>query len=684
MKLSSTVIDTALPFARAEDGSAITGAAAAHTPLGEDGAEIVLTVTSPAPVPLGEIGLRLVVPPSFLGNDLEAVRVFKHNYQSWGATYALGLGEADFRASDPINRSWTRSTPAQVPPGEIESDGFLLVCGTGGQHLLIGFLTALRHFGAVVIRREGAQVVVEAYQQTEGRALAAGETFTAEPLAIYQGDDPWTLLENYADEVGQRMGARVPDAAPVGWNPYYFYYCKDTADDFATNARRLTELRPMLPATYLSTDEGPSPNRGDWFAPSERYPGGVAWAVALALDAGFAPGVWWTPFTVSASWGHLCEHADWMLRDAAGVPVPTGIEEHPGQQYLALDASHPEVLDFLRETTRHYVALGARLLKLDFCYAGALQGKRYDAAATRVTALRNALRVIREACGEDVLLLGCGMPVMPAIGLVDCNRIGQDFQPYWDAPNGDKNLFGRDMPHRNILTRGFTHRRWYLNDPDCLSIRQDSTQLTEAEAFCSLHIVGMSGGPIFYSDNLVTLAPERVDWYAFASPPVCWERGPIPLDLLERETPTMMLAQGEDYWTLLLYNDTREPREFNVWLGNHLPADEYVLFEVHQHQVIGEMHAYVSLTLPVEPHSVRYFRLTPRRSHPQVVGDSLHISQGSGVKLRESYQDGELYIELDLPGQRRGAVYVYDSRTGELTSLPVEGNGKRELRYSGL
>jgi hypothetical protein len=29
-------------------------------------------------------------------------------------------------------------------------------------------------------------------------------------------------------------------------------------------------------------------------------------------------------------------------------------------------------------------------------------------------------------------------------------------------------------------------------------------------------------------------------------------------------------------------------------------------------------------------------------------------------------------------------VYVYDSRTGELTSLPVEGNGKRELRYSGL
>ncbi|HEY3398459.1 MAG TPA: glycoside hydrolase family 36 protein [Armatimonadota bacterium] len=645
--------------------------------------EFTVRVSAPSPARIAEAGVRLQLSAEFVGPRVGQMRVFKHNWQSWGATYSLSLEEPDFRANDPINRSWTRNTPAEVPPGEIESDGFILLRGTDGQHLLLGWLTAFRYLGAAVLTQTPTGVELEVFQATENAPLAAGETLELEPLGLWTGADPSALLAAYADEVARRMGARVPDHTPVGWNPYYFYYCKDTIADFRANARCLAELQEQLPVRYLSTDEGPSPNRGDWFAPSARYPEGVAEPVRIAHDLGLDPGIWWTPFCVSPDWPALAEHPDWLLRDASGQPVPVGISDHTGP-YLPLDASHPGVLEFLRATTRRYMQMGVKLLKIDFCYAGALPGVHHDPTATRVTALRQGLQVIREECGDQALILGCGMPLQPAVGLVDLCRIGQDFQPYWYAPRGDKNLFGRDMPHRNILTRSFLHRRWFLADPDCLSIRQDETELTETEARSSLHIVGLSGGPLFYSDRLPTLSPERLDWYSFAGPPPVWREGPTPLDLLEGETPTITLAAGENYWVLLLYNPQAEEQTITAALAGHLPAGEYVAWEPLAPQIAHRCGPEsLTLSLPVPAHGTRLLRLTPRRPYPFVVGDTVHISQGAALGLREDYHRESLLVSGHSELRRHGAVYVYDPARDACVALPFTGPGHWSAEYPG-
>ena len=64
--------------------------------------------------------------------------------------------------------------------------------------------------------------------------------------------------------------------------------------------------------------------------------------------------------------------------------------------------------------------------------------------------------------------------------------------------------------------------------------------------------------------------------------------------------------------------------------------------------------------LEVGPQGCRLLSIRPARPHPQVVGTTLHYTQG-GVELRSEQWDAEartLTVELALPGEHRGSVFV--------------------------
>jgi alpha-galactosidase len=52
---------------------------------------------------------------------------------------------------------------------------------------------------------------------------------------------------------------------------------------------------------------------------------------------------------------------------------------------------------------------------LDFIYAGALPGMRYE-PIDRHVGYRRAVERIRSVAGDDVMLVACGAPVIPSIG----------------------------------------------------------------------------------------------------------------------------------------------------------------------------------------------------------------------------------------------------------------------------
>jgi alpha-galactosidase len=61
---------------------------------------------------------------------------------------------------------------------------------------------------------------------------------------------------------------------------------------------------------------------------------------------------------------------------------------------------------------------------------------------------------------------------------------------------------------RNTLSRSFLHRRLWLNDPDCLMLRTDKTQLDAEQVRAWALAVGVSGGMALVSDDLALLGPD--------------------------------------------------------------------------------------------------------------------------------------------------------------------------------
>jgi len=202
---------------------------------------------------------------------------------------------------------------------------------------------------------------------------------------------------------------------------------------------------------------------------------------------------------------------------------------------------------------------------------------RWAETAERV---RAAFAAIRRGAGDDAFLLGCGAPLANVIGLVDGMRIGPDVAPNWE-PSPDHvgmNGYEETSPStrnawQSTLARSFLHRRFWLNDPDCIMLRTEHTDLAPESARAWALAVGASGGMALVSDDLSLLGPaERelldevvtlgrmVDDEIRAGAPA-----PSSPDLMDHRTPTTLVAGANrlagvpDAGTAELHHDREQP-----------------------------------------------------------------------------------------------------------------------------
>ena len=86
------------------------------------------------------------------------------------------------------------------------------------------------------------------------------------------------------------------------------------------------------------------------------------------------------------------------------------------QVCYALDLTHPEVIAWLGDLF-HTICddWGYDYVKIDFIYAGAIDGIRHDPNVTRAQAYRRGLEAIRDAVGNR-FILACGNPIGPSVG----------------------------------------------------------------------------------------------------------------------------------------------------------------------------------------------------------------------------------------------------------------------------
>lgn len=531
-----------------------------------------------------------------VGEDARRWRIYRNGYQSWSGTWTIGVAERDREMPTTFARTAATDARHAAPTatGHVRSDAVsAIVDPVSGDALALGFTTLADAFTFVEVQAPGGTYPeLSAWVDLDGTVLDSGAAtpwYALRVAAVSGSHSAGTVaLRRVAEAAGTAMGARGVDRHhPGGWCSWYYYFTKVTEADVLTNLAVLAADGPdgaTYGCEYVMVDDGHQTAIGDWLTTNEKFPSGMA-EVARRINAeGFDAGIWWAPLLASARSRVAAEHPEWLVRNERGRPILGLLNAGWGltTPIRVLDTTHPAVIEHLAGVARTIgQEWGYAIQKLDFLYAAALPGVRHDPVATRAQALRRGLDAVRAGAGTDAFLLGCGCPLGPAVGVVDAMRIGADVTPSWTSLVGHtvgRGRHGLSTFHAllNTLTRSVLDGAWFLNDPDCLMVRDTDTTLTEDEVRLLCTVFAMTDGMVVLSDRLDRLSAERRAMVARARS-LAGGR-PEVVDLFERALPELVVSRHPDGRVDLgLLNLTDRPRPGAVdltrlGLADHVPA----------------------------------------------------------------------------------------------------------------
>ena len=522
--------------------------------------------------------------------------------------------------------------------------------------LVIGSLRTDRFFCDIRLHcREGDETLgrLSLTFPMEGTALAPGERLDLPPILVGDGHDTYRLLEAYGDRAAVEMGARVPATVPSGWCSWYYFYNRVSEADIVANLETMRATNH--PADYVQVDDGYQSHTGDWLVPNEKFPAGMASLAARISEAGYRPGLWLAPFVMHRESVVLRDHPDFALATSAGEPL--FIETWLGP-CAVLDCTHPGAAAWLGETVRTVREWGYTFLKLDALAFAAQPGDRVRYQQPGTTALQNVrrgLEIIRAAAGDDTFILGCTCHFGPAVGLVDAMRVGPDVKATW--ADGPRPSVRHAM--RMSLQRNWMHRRWWLNDPDCLVLRDTDTELNRGEVHFLAAAVALSGGLVVSSDNLPALSEERATLTRSLVPAA--GVAATPLDPGEGPVPSAWRARIDDTRSLVGVLNWSEGSRW-VSPNEYLEPGE-VAFAPWSGQVLGKG------DLLLQPHEGTLWQVSAPSPTPRLVGDTGHISY-DGLYVRPV--SGRLQLRNDSDRSRtvaveaRGRITLHELAPGDV------------------
>jgi len=345
----------------------------------------------------------------------------------------------------------------------------------------------------------------------------------SDPILLLYGDDGTATLRKALTAAGHASGARSFPTVPRGWCSWYHLGLAVTETDITRHAAFVAKRMPELVKTsangfrpVIQLDDGWMPRWqrwGDWVA-NEFFTSGLHTLATRVHRHRLEVGIWLAPFHVAADSQLAAAHPDWLLKAGDGSIL---VDPRLGKAYHILDPTQPDVQRFLDDLFRGLRRDGFTYYKLDFLYAAAYEAGRHDPEVTGTQALRLGLKRIVDAINppgkpEKCFVLACGAPLMPVVGLVHGARTGGDVGvPTMNDGKAGPPEVGFPLilsMARNQAARLFFDRSLFAVDADV--VMAPSPQLTPDEARVMITIAALSGGVFMLSDDLETLAADRL------------------------------------------------------------------------------------------------------------------------------------------------------------------------------
>lgn len=443
--------------------------------------------------PLTMVKSKVMLPQSLSPGD----RIFANGFQSWTDTREFAyeevlhdIGKVPAFIRDRFHfESYGDSWFYKYRDNETHSFDFGYVRHPDGTAELIGSDNYANAYLILAYEKDIDRVTM----RTDCVNKYVEDEFTLFSFTLYQGR-PVQVLRKYFESLGHCS------AVPVrGYTSWYRFYQDIDEEKMLENLQSIDSSEFDL----FQIDDGYETFVGDWLdVDPKKFPSGLQPIVDRIHGKGLKAGLWLAPFVCEAKSRLFAEHPDWVYRPtgAGGEPAWSGSN---WSGHAALDIRKEEVREYIRTVLQHYVQMGFDLFKLDFLYAAALINE--SDGMTRAEVMRGGMELLRESLG-DKLILGCGVPLSSAFGLVDYCRIGPDVSLRFD------DVFYMRFMHReristkvtlqNTVFRSCMDGTVFRCDPDVFLLRDEDIQLSRQQRRALVMLNHLCGSVYMTSDDV--------------------------------------------------------------------------------------------------------------------------------------------------------------------------------------
>lgn len=286
----------------------------------------------------------------------------------------------------------------------------------------------------------------------------------------------------------------------TGYTSWYNYFQKIDENIILRDLKGLSRVRESV--NIFQIDDGYEPFVGDWLDYNGKdFPNGMKTIADAVHREGYLAGIWLAPFNVQRGKSRILkEHPDWIIRTPDGKPQ-LGCVAWGGA--YTLDIYNSEVREHLKKVFDTVLNdWGYDMVKLDFLYS---QCRTPRNNKTRGTIMCEAMDFLRECVG-DKLILGCGVPLGPAFGVVDACRISCDVDLSYGGKFYNSMSINNELPSaqnaiNNSMFRRHLNGRAFLNDPDVFFLRDHNLTFTWEQKLLLAKINNLFGRVLFVSDD---------------------------------------------------------------------------------------------------------------------------------------------------------------------------------------
>ncbi len=437
-------------------------------------------------------------------------KIFLNGYQSWTDSAEHGLQDRQkgipllgrivnpyFQLRKYGDYDFIRQPSA---PGEFHGFSYGYIKKQGSNQItLLGSLNEQNAFTVIRFTAAAKEIRVS----MECNNLATDKPVTALQLLCVTDEENKAFDQWFS--AMELPAVKTPEI--TGWTSWYDHYENISSDIINQNLEAFTNTN--LPIEIFQIDDGFQTATGDWLSIDKaKFPEGLAPVVDRIHKSGYKAGLWLAPFSAQKNSELAKQHPEWLLRDGKGKPVQAGIN---WGGFYALDIYNQEFRDHLAEVFNTVLnEWGFDMVKLDFLYGACLAPETQG--RTRGAVMHDGMKLLRELTGSK-LILGCGVPLASAFGLVDYCRIGCDVSLDWDDGFRGSQIH-RERPSTlnslaNAIGRRHLDGRAFRNDPDVFILRDRNTKLSGAEKETLFRINAVTGALVFTSDNVAEYSDTR-------------------------------------------------------------------------------------------------------------------------------------------------------------------------------